>query len=67
MLLQLGSSCTVRALSHGEQRGSVQVECFGTRTTAATEALVLDAMASGRGARFASGLTVTEGGCREPR
>ncbi|EIE25107.1 GIDA-domain-containing protein, partial [Coccomyxa subellipsoidea C-169] len=44
-----------------------QVECYGTRTTAATEALVTEAMASGRGARFASGLTVTEGGCREPR
>ncbi|BDA41350.1 tRNA uridine 5-carboxymethylaminomethyl modification enzyme [Coccomyxa sp. Obi] len=44
-----------------------QVECYGTRTTAATEALVMDALASSRGARFASGLTVTEGGCREPR
>lgn len=44
-----------------------QVECFGTRTTAATEALVTEAMAGGRGARFASGLTVAEGGCREPR
>jgi hypothetical protein len=45
----------------------VQVECYSTRTTAATESLVTEATASGRGARFASGLTVTQGGCREPR
>ncbi|KAL4443590.1 hypothetical protein ABPG75_011327 [Micractinium tetrahymenae] len=44
-----------------------QVPCYGTRTTAATEELVMECMASGRGAVFDSGLTVAQGGCVEPR
>lgn len=44
-----------------------QVACFGTRTTEATEALVFEAMTAGRVARFQSGHSVSEGGCREPR
>lgn len=51
---------------HGSRRGwrpaPRQVPCYGTRTTAATEAWVLECMASGRGARFNSGLTVGEVG-----
>jgi len=46
---------------------SVQVACYGTRTTAASEELVSSCMAEGRGARFGSGLTVAQGGCIEPR
>ncbi|KAL6781278.1 hypothetical protein ACKKBG_A10490 [Auxenochlorella protothecoides x Auxenochlorella symbiontica] len=44
-----------------------QVRCHATHTSAATEALVREAMASGRGAVFASGATVAGGGCVEPR
>ncbi|KAI3428125.1 hypothetical protein D9Q98_006508 [Chlorella vulgaris] len=46
---------------------AAQVSCYGTRTTAASEALVLDCMASGRGAVFGSGLTMGQGGAVEPR
>jgi hypothetical protein len=45
----------------------VQIACYGTHTTAATEALLTSVMASGRGARFASGQNVAGGGCTEPR
>ena len=45
-----------------------QVSCFGTRTTAASEAWVNQCVAAGRGARFgADMLGVTQGGCTEPR
>jgi tRNA uridine 5-carboxymethylaminomethyl modification enzyme len=45
-----------------------QVACHSTRTTAETEALVGACVASGRGARFASGRTAGQaGGCVEPR
>lgn len=44
-----------------------QVSCFMTRTTAASEALVMECMEAGRGARFGSGKTAAEGGCVEPR
>ncbi|KAL3155735.1 hypothetical protein ABBQ32_012755 [Trebouxia sp. C0010 RCD-2024] len=45
-----------------------QVSCFGTRTTAASEAWVNQCVAAGRGAKFgADMLGVTQGGCTEPR
>ncbi|KAA6418189.1 MAG: tRNA uridine 5-carboxymethylaminomethyl modification [Trebouxia sp. A1-2] len=52
----------------GWRPASRQVSCFGTRTTAATEAWVNECVASGRGAKFgADMLGVTQGGCIEPR
>ncbi len=47
-------------MQDGWRRPARQVPCFGTRTTAATEAWVLECMASGRGARFDSGMTMAE-------
>ncbi|KAI7840665.1 hypothetical protein COHA_005587, partial [Chlorella ohadii] len=44
-----------------------QVSCYQTRTTAVSEALVMECMTSGRGAVFDSGRTVAQGGCVEPR
>ena len=45
-----------------------QVSCFGTRTTAASEAWVNECVAAGRGAKFGVDmLGVTQGGCIEPR
>ncbi|KAK9834334.1 hypothetical protein WJX81_007990 [Elliptochloris bilobata] len=46
---------------------SAQVDCHKARTTAATEALVIECVAAGRGARFASGRTAGQGGATEPR
>ncbi len=40
-----------------------QISCYGTRTTQATEALVLECMGSGRGAVFGSGMTMAQVGC----
>ena len=52
----------------GWRPDSRQVSCFGTRTTAATEAWVNACVASGRGAKFGVDmLGVTQGGCIEPR
>ena len=45
-----------------------QVPCYGTRTSAASEAWVNECVASGRGAKFGVDmLGVTQGGCIEPR
>jgi glucose-inhibited division protein A len=45
-----------------------QVACYGTRTTAATEAWMSECIASGRGARFDSGMTAGQASsCVEPR
>lgn len=52
----------------GWQPHACQVSCFGTRTTAASEAWVNECVAAGRGAKFgADMLGVTQGGCIEPR
>lgn len=52
----------------GWQPPARQVSCFGTRTTAASEAWVNECVAAGRGAKFgADMLGVTQGGCIEPR
>eukprot|EP00884_Botryococcus_braunii_P016355 jgi/Botrbrau1/3402/Bobra.0337s0038.1 len=44
-----------------------QIVCHSTYTSVGTEALVRAAMELGATARFASGLSVDEGGCTEPR
>lgn len=44
-----------------------QLSCHGTRTTPQTEDYVSSCIASGRGARFASGKTAGQGGAVEPR
>lgn len=47
---------------------TLQVPCYGTRTTAATEAWVQECVALGRGAKYGlAQLGVTQGGCIEPR
>lgn len=44
-----------------------QISCFVTHTNASTEAWIHECIASGRGARFASGGTAGQGACVEPR
>lgn len=45
-----------------------QVACYGTRTTSATEGWMMECVASGRGARFNTGLTAGQlSSCIEPR
>ncbi|PRW56803.1 tRNA uridine 5-carboxymethylaminomethyl modification enzyme [Chlorella sorokiniana] len=62
---------TAFSFLHMQQQGwappARQVSCYQTRTTAASEALVMECMAAGRGAVFDSGRTVAQGGCVEPR
>ena len=63
----LGASC-LTAPSHCQDSAPLQVPCYGTRTTAATEAWVQECVASGRGAKYGlAQLGVTQGGCIEPR
>ena len=68
--VQLNSpkDCIARRWQADSLSAPPQVPCYGTRTTAATEAWVQECVASGRGAKYGlAQLGVTQGGCIEPR
>ena len=68
LLLDSPKDCNVRRSRADSLLALLQVPCYGTRTTAATEAWVQECVASGRGAKYGlAQLGVTQGGCIEPR